>query len=301
MSKIDISKLAERLSQLNKETSGSTQGTGMNFLNINDGRNVLRILPAGTEEGDFYEEVWVHYGVGKTADNKRGTMVVCPTTGGEDKPCPVCDLSKQFFDLSTKRDDSYSKQAKSIYRKKRVYYNVVSRDVDLSEFELRDDDESEDDGKVWFNTKSGEKESPIKVLGTGIGIFKDLLGIIIDPEYGDVTHFDEGLDLIITKTGSGQYNTTYDVKTVRKETPAIPSDAPEGLVSNWKDYLVDLSQLSRVKSYDELLKMLGGEVTEDNSGDAEVDVPKEEPEEEPEGDMGSIEDEIANALKRRSK
>lgn len=300
---MDIKKLAEKLNQLNERSSSGGSGGGMNFLSIKDGRNVIRILPPAPGKEDFYQEVWVHYGVGKTESNKRGSMVVCPTTHGEDKPCPVCELSKQYFELSTKKDDKYSKQAKSLFRKKRVYYNAISRDEDLAAYVMEKD---EDGNMKWTNTKSESEfpESPIKVLGTGVGIFKDILGLIIDPEYGDVTHPEEGLDLIITKTGSGQYNTEYDVKTVRKESPTIPEDAPQDLLDNWQDMYNDLEPLAKAKSYDALLSLLNGEEEPTEEEQEE----KEEPEEstgssitDSEDDDDDMEEEIRKALARRRK
>ena len=123
---LDIAKLAERLAQLDK--NDNRESSGMSFLNIKDGRNVLRVLPAREGADVFYEEAWVHYGVGKSKDNKNGTMIVCPTTHNENAKCPVCELSSELKKLSSKKDDSYDKQARSIYRKKRVYYNAISRD-----------------------------------------------------------------------------------------------------------------------------------------------------------------------------
>jgi hypothetical protein len=218
----------------------------MSFLAINDGRNVVRILPPTDKMESFGEEVWVHYGVGKSSSNKNGTMVVCPRTANENAPCPVCEASKELWNLSTKKDDEYQKQAKQLNRKKRVYYNAIDRSLDLADFELR----KEDDTEVWYNVKTNEKESPIKVLGTGIGVYKDLLKLIVDPEYGDVTDADEGLDIIITKSGNTQYNTEYDVKTVRKETPI-------GL-DGWEEHLNDLEPLTKFKTYDEILTIMEG-------------------------------------------
>lgn len=250
--KVDIAKLAERLAQLNQSEGGNK--SGMQFINIKDGRNVIRVLPPAPGKDMFAEEVFVHYGVGKSAENKNGTMVVCPKTHGEDKPCPICELSQELRSLSKRKDDSYDKQAKSLYRRKRVYYNAIDRSGDLSVYEKNEE------GK-WINKETGEEESPVKVMGTGIGIYKDILGLIVDPEYGDITDPEEGLDLIITKTGSGQFGTKYDVKTVRKESP-IGFDY-------WEECLHDLSQLTVAKSYDDLLTLLQGEKhLDDNEEDA---------------------------------
>lgn len=264
---LDISKLAERLAQLNR--GGGNNSSSMGFISIKDGRNVVRLLPkrAGDETSLFGEqEVFVHYGVGKSETNKNGSMVVCPTTYGDDKKCPVCELAAELRRLSKKKDDSYDKQARQVQRKKRVYYNGISREEDLSSYKY------DADQKKWF--KGDEEESPIKVLGTGIGVYKDVLKIICDPEYGDITDFDNGLDLIITKSGTG-FNTEYDVKTVRKETPAIPDDAPAELLESWKEALHDLSSLAKVKTYSEIASVMDGgvEPEQDDVDDAMDNLP----------------------------
>lgn len=288
--KLDIAALAQKLQELN--TGGGNNNGGMNFLTIKDGRNVLRVLPARVGADWFYEESWVHYGVGKSKENKNGSMVVCPKTKDENAACPVCELSSEIFKLSTKKDDDQSKQAKAIYRKKRVYFNVLSRDEDLANYELR----GEGDDAKYFNIKTDKEESPVKVYGAGVGILKDIIAIITDPEYGDITDEEEGLDLIITKTGSGQFGTKYDVKTVRKETP-IGFDA-------WESELHDLSALTKVtKDYDAIAKLMDGE--EPAESDEEVNTKVDEGTEmlpdktETDSDSEDLSADIAAAIARR--
>ena len=289
--KVDISKLAARLNELNEHSNRDRNGS-LNFLSIKDGRNVIRILPPTDNMESFGEEVWVHYGVGKSEKNKRGSMVVCPTTHGEDNPCPVCEAVKELYALSLNRDDEYSKQARSLGRKRRIYYNAISRDEDLSEYELRE----EDGKKVWYNKKEGKQESPVKVLATGIGVYKAIISLIVDPEYGDVTDPEEGLDLIITKTGSGQFNTNYDVKTVRKESPI-------GL-DGWEAGLNDLKLLTKSKTYSEIAKILDGahESHEDENGDLHEDVNSAMdslPDKTPNESEADLEAEIQAAIRRK--
>lgn len=298
--KLDISALAEKLSQLNN-TGGNSNSSGMSFLTIKDGRNVLRLLPAREGADMFYEESWVHYGVGKSKTNKNGTMITCPTTHDENAACPVCEVSKEFYSLSTKKDDDYAKQAKALFRKKRVYFNVLSRDEDLSEFEKK----GEGDDAKWH--RGDKEESPVKVYASGVGILKDIISLIIDPEYGDVTDEEEGLDLIITKTGSGQFNTKYDVKTVRKESP-IGFD-------EWEECLVDLSLLTKAKDYDAIAKIMDGgsvdadeEDIDDSVEDAmsnmpdktsKEEAPKSSDSDEESDDNDALSDDIKAAMLRR--
>lgn len=243
---MDISKLADRLSELNA-SSGGSGGGGMDFYNIKDGRNVMRILPPAEGKDMFFEEVWVHYGIGKTTDDTRGQMVICPKTQGDHKPCPVCELADEYFKKSSKKDDKFSKLAREMRKKKRVYYNVLPKDddFDITGFKL--------EGDTWVNA-DGEEESPVKVMSTGVMVLKQILGIIVDPEYGDITNPETGLDAIITKTGSG-FDTTYETRTKRK-------DSPIGF-DQWKEALIDLSRLTKEKSYDEILSILSGDTVEE--------------------------------------
>lgn len=287
--KMDMAKLAERLNQLNQQSNRSN--SGMSFLDIKDGRNVVRILPPHSSSEMFYEEAWVHYGVGKSEENKKGSMVVCPTTLGDHMKCPVCELSKQFRALSKKKDDSYDKQAREIMRKKRVYYNAIDRGEDISTYTK--------DGDTWKN-EDGEEGSPVKVMSSGVGVFKDLLGYICDPEYGDITDAEEGLDVIITKSGSG-FNTKYEVKTARKES-AIGFD-------EWEPCLHDLKPLVKPKTYDEICAIMTGEPVESSEDDDKEDDNQAESDTgssadtdtgtETGGDNPGLQDEIKAALDRR--
>lgn len=312
---LDISKLAARLGELDQNNGGS--GNGTSFVNIKDGKNQVRILPP-TDDSDWVQEAWVHYGVGKTSNNTKGTMVVCPTTHGEKESCPICELSSELKKLSKKKDDKYDKEAKSVYRKKRVYFNAIDRADDLDNFELRKEkvtvDGKETVVEVWYNSTTGEKESPVKVLGVGIGVYKGVLKLITDPDYGDITDPEDGVDVIITKSGSGQFNTEYDVKGARNNS--------EVGFEEWEDCINDLSKFAEVKTYDELADLLDGkapseEEVEDGMSnlkskskskddEEEEDKPrrrsskKDEDEEEEETDEG-LEDEINAALARRKR
>jgi len=249
--KMDITKLAERLAQIN--ASNNRQGGSMRFLSIKDGRNVFRILPPHANSEMFYEEVWLHYGVGKTEENKKGHVVICPTTHGDSKACPVCELAKELRSLSKKKGDNYQKQASSIGRKKRVYYNAIDRADDLATYHKNDEDK-------WVNAE-GEEENPVGILATGVTVFKDLLNIIVDPEYGDITDADEGLDVILTKSGTGM-GTEYDTKTVRKES-VIGFDL-------WEECLNDLHSLTNVKTYDEISAIMQGEDPKESDDEEDV-------------------------------
>lgn len=291
---LNMEAIKARLNKLN-ESRGGGGGSNTSYLKINDGRNVVRVLPPREGAESFEQEVFVHYGVNKT-QNDNGKTVTCPTTHGEDKACPICEATKQLFKLSKKKDDRFEKEAKRMGRKKRVYYNVISRDEDLSAYSYKDN--------KWVKTVDGTEveESPVKVMNSGVNVLKAIFGLIVDPEYGDVTDPVEGLDLIITKTGSG-FDTKYEVKSVRKESPI-------GL-EGWETALTDLSVFARVKTYEEIVAIVDGEapttkkeVEEDTEDEVkptktpETEEPDTTPETEDDSD-DDTDDAIEAALRRR--
>lgn len=290
MAKLDIAKLAGRLAELNAPRESS--GEGNSYIAINDGRNVVRILPPKDDKSEFAVEAWVHYNVGKTANNK-GTLVVCPRTVDEKAYCPVCELSSQLKKMSSKKDDTYDKQAKEVYRKKRVYYNAIDRTDDLTKFEYR----VEEEGKPgrWYNTDTGKPESPIKVLATGIEVYKKIIGFIIDPEYGDVTDPESGLDIIITKSGSGQFNTNYEVISARKESVVG--------FKGWEKHLNDIAALAVPKPVSEIEALMEGKTTTPSDGanikSPEIDHDADKPVDISEPEEDDTERAIQEALARR--
>jgi len=295
--KLDITKLAGRLAEINESTGGNNSG-GSTFVTIKDGRNQVRILPPREDMDSFAVEAWVHYGVGKSGTDKKGKMVVCPKTTNENNPCPVCELSKQLYGMSKKKDDKAMKEAKQFNRKKRVYYNALDKADVLTDFELREDPKDKDK-QIWFNKKTDEQETPVKVLGTGIGVYKDLIKIIIDPEYGDITDPEQGLDIIITKSGSGQFNTEYDVKSVRKES-AIE-------FAEWEENLNDLSVFTKHKTYNEIADIMDGgtgeeqQATEEDIDEATANLPEKKVDTSDDAgeDDGDMQSEIQKALAAR--
>ncbi|MNJ59091.1 hypothetical protein D3C77_547570 [compost metagenome] len=136
--------------------------------------------------------------------------------------------------------------------------------MDLNNYEQR-----EVDGElVWYNIEDDKKESPVHVLATGIGLYKDILGLIVDPEYGEVMlDPKEGLDIIVTKTGTGQFGTKYEVKAARKESSV-------GL-EEWEDALNDLDALVVPKTAKEMEDLMEGNES-GNSSDVDDDDEEEE-------------------------
>lgn len=233
---LDIEALKKKLAQTKEKTSRSGGGGGdFSWWSPSDGRNVIRMLPPNGDS-EFYAETMVHYNLGP----KKDKSAVCRKAAGE-KHCPVCDLADELF-KGDKDDKAYAKKIKA---RGKYYFNVVDRSVE---------EDDENFGKVL-------------VYGSGVTIFEEVLGIICDPDYGDITNAKEGYDIIITKSGKG-LDTEYKVN-------ARPKQTKIG-VDDWEEKLVDLSLLVKAKSEEDIEYLLeNGEWPKRESSDDDEDEKEE--------------------------
>ena len=223
------------------------RGGNAQYDKLVQGKNVRRLLwPKGDKES-FYSEGYVHFGLGE--DGK--TMVTCPKTFDSHNRCPVCEYVEQ---LQKSKDKDDKKMADDIKARRRIYVNVINRDSD------------------------DEEDTP-KVLPIGVTILKGLLDIICDPDYGDITDYNEGRDLTIKRTGQG-LKTEYSVIAKPNTSVASESMSEEEL----EEKMPDLDAMFREKTYEELEDILNG-----GDGSTEEDDDEEESDEDEELEYDDME------------
>ena len=133
-----------------------------------EGDQTIRILP--TSDGDPFKEFHFHYNLGKNPGilcNKR--------THGED--CPICDFaSKLWRDGVDNNDDRAKREAKKMCARKRYYSPILVR---------------------------GKESEGVKVWAYGKQAYENLLGLVLDPDYGDITDPETGTDIVLNYTVPG--------------------------------------------------------------------------------------------------
>lgn len=228
MGKLNLDKVTKKSNDLKRDGNYNAS-----FDKLEKGKNVRRILPPKGDNDVFWSEGFLHFGLG--TDGKK--TVTCLETYGEGKKCPVCRYVEELKKSKNKEDKQL---ADKIRRVKRTYVAVLNRDAD--------------------------EEKPL-VLPIGQTIMKQVIDLICDPDYGDITDFNEGRDITITKSGSG-LNTEYSV--IAKPKTSIASDEyDEEALDN---ELPDLDGLFVRKSVEELQAILDGEEETDESGEDDDDV-----------------------------
>ena len=157
---LDLTKMKEKLQEL--ESGGKSKSDKV-WWRPQEGDQDIRVVP--TEDGDPFKVYHFHYNLGEGA---RGG-VLCPKRQfGEN--CPICDFASKLWQEGT--DDS-KKMAKSLFVRQRFFSPVVVR---------------------------GEDEVGVRVWGYGKTIYETLLGLVLNPDYGDITDVDNGVDFTLTYT-----------------------------------------------------------------------------------------------------
>ena len=175
------------------------EGTGEKsvWFKPDEGDQDIRIVP--TSDGDPLKEVYFHYNVGE----HRGG-IVCPKRNfGEH--CPICEFASSLWREGVDQNDDESKKlAKSLFVRARYFSPVLVR---------------------------GREDEGIKVYGYGKRAYENLLGYILDPDYGDITDPMEGTDISLTytkPTAPGAYPQTNlkmrrNTSALLEDTEAIPA------------------------------------------------------------------------------
>lgn len=226
MGKLNLSAVQKKNEELH-QSGGNNYG----FDKLENGKNVRRILPPKGDRDVPWAEGYMHYSLGP--DGK--TAVTCLSTFG--KKCPICEYLDSIQGSKNKEDKEMLNNCR---KTKRIFIAVLNRD-------------SQD-----------EEEKPL-ILGIGKSILQGITDTICDPDYGDITDFEEGRDITITKSGTG-LSTSYSVLPKPKATIASETMSEDEL----DEAIPDLDSLFVEKSVEELEAILRGEVySEDGEEETE--------------------------------
>ncbi len=179
--------LAKMREKYNKLKGGGGSSTD-SFWKPQEGSQTIRIVTPA--DGDPFMDRHFHYGLG---DNGR-TSVLCPKRNYDDH-CPVCSFANNLWNEGT--EDSKS-MARDYFAKMRVFAPVIVR---------------------------GEEEKGVRLWGFSKTTYENLLNIVMDPEYGDITDPMTGTDIRLDYgKKAGQSYPTTDLRPARKTSRLMPTD-----------------------------------------------------------------------------
>ena len=158
-------------------TLQSTSSTANSFWKPPAGKTQIRITPYVENKDNPFVELFFHYSL---VPNKT---VLSPLSFG--RPDPV----QQFADkLKSTGDKDEWIQGKRIEPKMRTFVPVVVR---------------------------GEESEGVKWWGFGKTVYQELLSIIADPDYGDISDAMTGRDIVVERQTAAEAGNQYGKTTIR--------------------------------------------------------------------------------------
>ena len=202
------------------------------FWRPEDGETTIRILPP--PDGDPFKDFWFHYNVGKNP----GFLSPKKNFGEDD---PLDSFIRQLYKEGS--EDSV-KMAKNLSARQRFFAPVVVR---------------------------GEEDKGVRLWGFGKMAYRELLNLVLNPEYGDITDVNEGVDLVINygKPAGAQFPQTTITPRRRNSPLAEKEEDVQSLLEQVPDYntVFERKTPEQVQSMlDEFL--LGEEDAEDVSSES---------------------------------
>ena len=163
-------------------------GDKSNFWKPQDGDTTIRVVPS--PDGDPFKEYWFHYNVG------NNPAFLSPKKNFGDR----CPLDAFVRSLYSQGDPETIKMAKKLNPRQRFFAPVLVR---------------------------GLEHEGVKIWGFGRTAYQELLNLVLNPDYGDITDPHSGTDLVITygKPPGAQFPQT--TITPRRKSSPLSKDTDE--------------------------------------------------------------------------
>ena len=102
----------------------------------------------------------------------------------------------------------------------------------------------------------GEEHEGVKWWGFGKTVYQELLGVIADPDYGDITDPTTGRDIVVERQTPAEAGNQYGKTTVRVKPNQTPITEDKSVLESIMDNQSDLTELYTEPTYDELKEVL---------------------------------------------
>jgi len=102
----------------------------------------------------------------------------------------------------------------------------------------------------------GKESEGVKFWGFGKTVYQELLSIIADPDYGDITDAINGRDVVVERITPAEAGNQYGKTTIRVKPNQIPITEDKDLLKNLFENQSNLTELYTEPTYDELKEAL---------------------------------------------
>lgn len=197
-----------------------------------EGSNVVRIIPLKATPSMPFIEAYFHYLGGKT--------YLSPLTIGN--PDPIAEFAEKLRGNGGLSKEEWA-ETKKFVPKPRTYAAVIVR---------------------------GEESEGVRLWGFGKTTYAELLGVIADPEYGDITDIAAGRDIKVEFTPQDKSPTHFPQTNIRISPRQTPLTSDQALLKSWTSSQPELFDIYSVPSYDDLKGVLNAFLNPSSASVTEV-------------------------------
>jgi len=206
----------------------TTTSTKKSFWKPEPGKTQVRIVPYKFNKDNPFIELFFHYQFG----NKTH---LSPVSFG--RPDPINEFASKLKSTGVKDDWI---QGKRLEPKMRTFVPIVVR---------------------------GQENEGVKFWGFGKTVYQELLSIIADPDYGDITDPINGRDITVEKMTPAEAGNQYGKTTIRVKPNQSPLTNNKEQLKMMFESQVDINELYTEPSHDELSKVLDAYMNPEQSED----------------------------------
>jgi len=194
------------------------------------GKQVVRIVPYQHNKENPFLEMFFHYDLG-------GKTYLSPITYG--RPDPIEEFAQKLRSSGNKDDYQI---AKKLMAKMRTFAPVIVR---------------------------GEESEGVRFWGFGKMVYQELLSVIADPDYGDITDSMNGRDVTVEFISAEEAGKNFPVTNIRVKPNQSPITEDDKLLDKLLNEQPNMQEMYQERSYDDLTEVLNNWLTpsEDESSD----------------------------------
>ena len=204
----------------------TTNNRTSNLWKPQPGNQIVRIVPYKFNKDNTFIELYFHYDLG-------GKNYLSPISFG--RPDPIEEFAQKL--KSTGSKDDY-RLGRKVEAKMRTYAPVVVR---------------------------GEESQGVKFWGFGKTVYQELLSIIADPDYGDITDTVSGRDIAVVFKTAEETGKSFPSTSIRVKPNQTPITEDASLLETLTENQKNITEIYQEQSYEDLTQALNDYLNGGNS------------------------------------
>jgi len=222
------------------------------------GKTQIRVVPYEFNKDNPFIELFFHY-------NLNNRSYLSPISFG--RPDPIEEFAQKLKASGNKEDYQLSKKLEA---KMRTFAPVIVR---------------------------GEENEGVRFWGFGKTVYQELLSIIADPDYGDITDPVNGRDVVVEFISAEETGASYPTTKIRVKPNQTPISDDPTILEKVKSSQKDIRDIYQEQSYEDLTNVLNEWLnpSEDSSSDETTETQSQSFEQNKAKDTSEAFDELFNS------